>query len=168
MRQQSAEATGKPVDVAFTNNGGLRADLPRGPLTRGDVLEVMPFDNAMVVLELSGADLQSTLDRSSEHGGDPFSGVTFRIENRKALDVRVNGEPLDLQRTYRLCTNDYIVDGGGKYEAIKRARNVNRTGVLIRDAILSHIIREADAGRVVDSTVGGRIMSTDAPPNRGG
>ncbi|MBI5495727.1 MAG: 5'-nucleotidase C-terminal domain-containing protein [Deltaproteobacteria bacterium] len=164
MRTAAAESTGKPVDVAFTNKGGVRGDLPKGPLTRGDILEVMPFDNGIVVLEISGAELQEVLDRSSTHGGDPWSGVSFRIVDRKAVDVKVGDAPLDLARTYRLCTNDYIVDGGGRYEALKRAKNVNRTGILIRDALLAHVQRETEAGRLVDSTVGGRILSVDAPP----
>lgn len=167
MRAAAAEVTSRPVDVAFTNKGGLRGDLPRGPITRGDILEVMPFDNALVVVELTGADLQETLDRSAQHDGDPWSGVVFRIADKKALDVVVGGKPLDPAGTYRLCTNDYIVDGGGRYEALKRAKNVNRTGVLIRDAIIAHVQRATEGGRELDSEVGGRILGIGAPAEKG-
>jgi|GEM_PF-3474320 len=165
MRDAGTEVTGKPVDVAFTNKGGLRADLPKGALTRGHILEVMPFDNALVVLELTGEDLLGILDRSSMHGGDPISGVTFRIENAKAVDVKVGDAPLDPARTYRFCTNDYIVDGGGRYESIKKARNINRTGVLIRDALLNHVIHQTEQGKVIDVPNTPRVIGV-APPNK--
>lgn len=157
MREEAGELTGKPVDVAFTNLGGLRANLPKGPLTRGSVLEVMPFDNAIVVFELSGADLEEVLARMALRGGDPVSGVQYRLENQKALNIRVGGQPLDPARTYRVCTNDYIMDGGGKYESLKRAKNVNRTGVGIRDTLVSHIQRLTAAGRKLDSSMGDRV-----------
>lgn len=166
MRDAGAEVTGKPVDVAFTNKGGLRADLPKGALTRGHILEVMPFDNALVVLELTGEDLQGVLDRSSVHGGDPISGVTFRIENKKAVDVKVGDAPLDPARIYRFCTNDYIVDGGGRYESIKKAKNINRTGVLIRDALLNYVIHQTEQGRIIDVPTTPRVTGEAPPPNK--
>ncbi|MEW5849540.1 MAG: 5'-nucleotidase [Myxococcota bacterium] len=169
MREHASEVTGKPVDMAFTNVGGLRADLPGGPLTRGAVLEVMPFDNSLVVAEVKGTDLQEILDRSATHGGDPISGVSYTVRDKKAVEVTVGGQPLDPAKTYRICTNDYIVDGGGKFEALKRATRINRTGILIRDALLEHIMRETRAGRAVDSTVGGRIrIESSSAPAQGG
>lgn len=168
MRAQCAEATGLPVDVAFTNQGGLRADLPQGPITRGDVLEVMPFDNALVVMELDGVDLEALLNRTARHGGDPMSGVSMSIEAGKAKNVLIRGEALAPTGTYRVCTNDYIFDGGGKYEAFARAQHVNRTGILIRDAIIIHIMGQAAAGLPVVSSVGGRILGSGAPADGGG
>jgi len=163
MRKHAQEMTGEPVHLAWSNLGGLRADLPAGELTVGAVLEVMPFDNAIVVFELKGVDVQGVLDRSASHGGDPVSGARYRVVNRKAVDVQIDGAPLDPERVYRLCTNDYIVDGGGNYEAVSRAKKVNRTGILIRDAMLHFIQQESKAGREVDARIEGRVIVVGGP-----
>lgn len=164
MRTAAAEFTGQPVHMAFTNMGGLRADLPKGPLTRGAVMEVLPFDNSLVVFELGGADLALVVQRMASRGGDPISGVQYRLGGGGAEDIQVNGKPLDPAATYRVCTNDYILDGGGKYEALKRAVHINRTGILIRDVMVDHIVRETAAGRLIDSSVGGRVRRGSGAP----
>lgn len=163
MRLHAQEITGQEVHMAWSNLGGLRADLPAGDLTVGSVLEVMPMDNAIVVFELKGVDVQGVLDRSASHGGDPVSGVRYRVDGRKAVDVLIAGAPLDVEKTYRLATNDYIIDGGGKYESVNKAKNVNRTGVLIRDAMLHAIQEETRAGREIDARIEGRVTITKGP-----
>jgi 2',3'-cyclic-nucleotide 2'-phosphodiesterase (5'-nucleotidase family) len=164
MRAHASEVTGKPVDVAFVNLGGLRADLPAGDLTRGALLEVMPFDNTLVVMEVKGTDLQAVFDRAALHDGDPVSGARYVVRARTAVEVTVGDAPLDPARTYRLCTSDYIADGGGRYESLKRATRVNRTGILIRDILLGHVERETAAGRPVDARITGRVRVSNAAP----
>lgn len=163
MRSHAEHVTGQPIDVAFTNVGGLRATLPAGALTRGAVMSVLPFENTLVVLDLKGADLQSVLDRSAMHGGDPISGARYSVRDRKAVDAQVGGQPLDPQRIYRLCTTDFIMDGGGRFEALKHAARVNRTGVLLRDALLDYLADQERAGRPVDVHDGPRVKALDAP-----
>src|SRR5690606_41761385 len=54
MRTVAAEALGEPVDIAVTNNGGLRVPMPDGPITVGALIDLMPHDHALVLLTLSG------------------------------------------------------------------------------------------------------------------
>ena len=70
-------------------------------------------DPATLTLQLTGADLEAVLMRMALRGGDPVAGVQYKLEAQQALNIRVGGQPLDPARTYRVCTNDYILDGGG-------------------------------------------------------
>lgn len=160
MRAEAEQLTGQPVDLAFSNLGGMRADLAAGDITRGAIMEVLPFENTLVILELRGQDLQAMLDRSATHGGDPISGATFTVQDKRAVDVHVGGQPLDPQRVYRICTNDYIADGGGRYESLNRASNILRTGVLVRDLVLNHIQHQTAAGHALEPQGGPRVTTT--------
>jgi len=146
LRGQMPAHVGRRVDVCFQNMGGLRRNLDAGPVTEGDLVEVMPFDNTVVVFELDGASLQALLDRVAERR-DPISGVRYRREGNGAKDVTVEGAPLDRARPYVVCTNDYVFEGGGDYP-LHPAKNVVHTGVLVRDVF-------ADAIEAAEETSGG-------------
>jgi 2',3'-cyclic-nucleotide 2'-phosphodiesterase (5'-nucleotidase family) len=133
MRQSVEASTGKKADICFTNMGGLRRDLPPGSITAGMVTELMPFDNSVVVFVLSGKDLKVMMERLSQRG-DAISGARYTRQGDRLHEVIVGGRALDEKSDYRICTNDYIFDGGGNYP-LEPAREVNTTGVLLRDAI---------------------------------
>lgn len=115
------------VEVAFTNPGGLRADiqatgdLPR-LITWGDTFNVMPFGNTLTLLDLTGAQIQELLDQAATlHKGIlQSSGITWSWYNDTgdshpnewgAYWIRVGGEPLDSKRLYRVVTNNFVADG---------------------------------------------------------
>jgi 2',3'-cyclic-nucleotide 2'-phosphodiesterase (5'-nucleotidase family) len=155
MRSETSSVVGRRIDVCFQNMGGLRRNLDAGPITEGDLVEVMPFDNSVVVFELDGAALAALLDRVSERR-DPVSGARFRREGRSAKDINVGSAPLDPQETYVVCTNDYVFEGGGDYP-LKPAANVVYTGVLVRDTFISALEDAAREGRSIAPTVDGRV-----------
>src|SRR5687768_14024884 len=98
-----------PVDVAFINTGGIRIQqLAQGPVTRGKIFELMPFDNIIVVQELTGQQLQQFLDMTAARGGWPSAGLTMQIRDKKAVNVMINGEPLKLEKTYLVANSDYV------------------------------------------------------------
>lgn len=116
------------ADLALTNGGGIRASIPAGPVTLGDVYSVLPFDNTLAGVEATGADVLAAL----EHGVSQYpidwggflqvSGVTFSFNPDNApgervdkSSVKVNGEPIELNRVYRVATNDFLAAGGDAY-----------------------------------------------------
>ena len=99
-------------DVSYFNYGGIRTSLPEGELTVGKIYELMPFENEMVFLKLSGSQLQEFLNAIAEKGGDSVGGVRFLISDKKAVQVKINGEPLNPEADYWLVTNDYVAGGG--------------------------------------------------------
>ena len=121
-------ATG--ADVTLTNGGGIRADKvypPGSVLMRRDTQSELPFGNKTILLEVTGAGLLAALENGVggvEKGAGRFphgSGMTFRFDASKqpgsrVAEVTVGGEPLDLSRTYRLATNDFLGRGGDGYD----------------------------------------------------
>ncbi len=129
-------ATG--ADVALMNGGSIRADtiISPGPLTRRELLSILPFKNKVVKLELTGATLKAALEhgvsRSAEDAepgrfpqvaGLRFSFDASRPAGSRVVDVTVNGEPLDDNRKYTLATTNFLaIDGGDGYAMLKGAR----------------------------------------------
>jgi len=148
-------------DVAITNAGGLRADLPEGPIDRGHVLDAFPFLNDSVTLELPGGALRSVLEHgcSLEAGLMQVSGLRVdydlsRPVGARVHSVRVNDVPLEADRRYRVTTNSFLAEGGDGYAAFRDGR------VLARDVVLSTLVLEhiAKAGAVRLPTMG-RLMA---------
>jgi len=131
------------ADVGIVNSGGLRASFHPGNVTVGDVYSVFPFDNAVVTVDMPGKLMQQMLDTTASYLGGSgflqFSGVTFRIDGKKAKDVLVNGKPLDPKRTYKVATIDYVAQGGDRQPHFAEASNYQGQGVLLRDAVLDYL-----------------------------
>jgi 2',3'-cyclic-nucleotide 2'-phosphodiesterase (5'-nucleotidase family) len=121
------------------NHGGVRINrIGKGAVTRRTIYEVMPFDNLLVVAEVSGVLLQQYLDKiAADGGGGGVAGIRFAISEKKAVDVMVNGKPLDLNRTYKMVNSDYTLDSGSGIPAFKTLKQV-RSGYLMRDAIIQY------------------------------
>ena len=116
------------ADIGFVNGGSIRADLTYnpGPLTKRDVLSMLPFNNPIVKIELSGKLLREVVEHSvarsaedSEPGRFPqISGMSFRFDASKpagsrVLEIKVGGKPLDDSKMYTLATSDFLVSRGG-------------------------------------------------------
>lgn len=119
-------------DVAFTNGGGLRAPIDAGPVSVGEILEVLPFGNTMATFGLTGANLKVALENgvsaygtTSGTGRFPqISGMRFTFNPALPVGSRVlsadvwNGsafEPLDPDRVYKIVSNDFMRRGGDGY-----------------------------------------------------
>jgi len=126
------------AEVALVNGGSIRADLTYspGPLTMRDVLSMLPFNNPIVKVEVSGKLLGDILEHGvarsaedNEPGRFPqVSGVSFKFDTRKlpgqrVSDIMVGGKPLDEKKTYTLATSDFLVSRGGDgYTMFKDAK----------------------------------------------
>lgn len=154
--------TGAPVDLAFMNRGGIRCDMPAGTLTQGLVMQMMPFDNRVVVLDISGRDLLASFDVMAGRGGDGVSdGVTAVIDpsTGRCTSVRINGKEIDPDRTYRLATIDYLALGGDYMSPLKNGHEVARSeNILYKDAI-DHFLRLKKSGKKVKSKPGARMTA---------
>lgn len=139
MRVQASQKMGVQVDAAFVNFGGVRLTMvPAGPITRGKVYEIMPFDNVIGVQTLTGVQFQAFLDYVAARGGWPSSGVKFLIKGKQAIQVEIGGKPLDPKATYQVANSDYVIQGGDNCQVLKDLP-VKTTGYLLRDAILDYV-----------------------------
>jgi 2',3'-cyclic-nucleotide 2'-phosphodiesterase (5'-nucleotidase family) len=127
------------VEIGVVNYGGLRAPLPAGNITVGNVYELMPFENYISVLKLTGSQVQTMCDQLAARGGEPVSGIRFRIQDGKAVDILVGANPLDHSRTYWVATNSYMADGGDGVPVFLEAQERIDLNVLIRAAMIEYI-----------------------------
>ncbi|MDR7857007.1 5'-nucleotidase C-terminal domain-containing protein [Tissierella sp.] len=142
------EKTG--VQVAIQNGGGLRRTLEKGTITMGDLYEIMPFDNQLVTLEMTGADLKKAIDHGINNpdiGNGQFAGLIVEFDKDAEFENRItkisleDGTPLDMNAYYTVVTNDFLITGGDKYD-FSNARNIVDTFIPIRD-VLVEAIKEA-------------------------
>jgi 2',3'-cyclic-nucleotide 2'-phosphodiesterase (5'-nucleotidase family) len=158
MARQKIDAN---ADVAFVNYGGIRlTQLPAGPLTRWKAFELMPFDNILVVQELKGTMLQDFLDLTAAKGGFAVAGLTMQIQSKKAVNVLINGKPLDPLKTYKVVNSDYIVNGGDDAGMLTNLPQ-KTTGYLMRDAIMDYVRMHAVAGKQVNAQNEKRVINAE-------
>lgn len=151
----------KPV-MGVYNMGGIRAALPEGDVTYGDVLEVAPFENKICFLTLTGSDLMELFRNMASVGGEGVShGVELVISSDgRLVSARLNGREIDSEASYRIATIDYLAQGNDKMEAFKKKTAYNAPAAEENDTryIISAYFREmARQGKAADSKVEGRI-----------
>jgi 2',3'-cyclic-nucleotide 2'-phosphodiesterase (5'-nucleotidase family) len=129
---------GVKPDVAFVNYGGIRLpSVKAGIITRGKIYELFPFDNILLLVKIKGTVLQQFLDHISNRGGWPVAGMTMQIKNNKAVQVVIQGQPLDLNKDYTIALGDYTANGGDDAFMLKGLPQTNN-GYLMRDALIDY------------------------------
>lgn len=145
----------RPVDFVVQNYYGLRVEeIPKGEITLGMIYQLMPFENYLVMQDIPGTVVLELCNLIAGNDGWPVSrGISFEIVGGRADNIRIGDRPLDLEKSYRLATNDYLANGGDQCEFLRDFEQIN-TGVLVRDLIIDHIrgltedgenVRELDA-----------------------
>ena len=157
------------ADLAFTNSGGLRADLAEGTITRGAVYDVIPFDNTLVLVRLTGRQVRELLEDGLAHGRiSQQSGLRYRFDLSRPRDGRLlavtlaDGSPLDEARTYTVAVNNFMASGGDNYDTLARAGGQTDTGTLVREALERHLAALTRDGPL-DVRVDGRIENAGRP-----
>lgn len=141
MRQSAQGVVGSPVRFAITNAGGLRANLRPGQLKVADIFELMPFENELVVVELTGAEvIQVVKEGLVRRGGEPCSGVKVVVEGTPEQATLVvtwaDGSPIDPTATVKVATSDYLYGGGDSIPTLKKGRKPFTTGITLRQMLL--------------------------------
>jgi len=150
------------IDFAISNAGGLRIpSIPAGPLKRSTIYELLPFDNVLVVLSLTGKKVQQLADHMAEAGGWPVSeGFSMVISEGKATQVQILGEPLKEEHVYQVAMPDYVANGGDNAHFLTSIPQES-TGRFMRDAVLEYIAAKNKAGDPLRSSISGRITVTE-------
>lgn len=146
-------------EVSFFNYGGIRTSLPKGEITVGKIFELMPFENEMVFIQLTGAQLQQFFDIVAKFGGESVGGVRFVISNEKAKNVTVNGQKLNFEKKYWLVTNDYSANGGDDLAVFTQRLELVESGKKIRDIIISNFDERQKNNEVITEILDGRIKN---------
>lgn len=151
-------ADARPIDFCLLNYGGLRAPIPKGPVTRANIFELMPFENELVVLTLSAEKTLELFDYlASASVGMPVSGLRMSIRDEEVREVSINGAPFNPERPYKVLTTDYLAGGGDNMTFFLDPLNTEYLGIRLRDAIILHLQRQHGKGEEIKSKLDGRI-----------
>jgi 5'-nucleotidase len=164
------------ADIGFVNGGSIRADLTYNPgmLTKRDILSILPFNNPIVKIELSGKLLREVIehgvarsgpDEDSEPGRFPqVSGMSFKFDVAKpagsrATEIKVGGQMLDENKTYTLATSDFLVSRGGDgYTMLKNAKIMISADKAERDSEVFEKAIKSSPNSTISPRVEGRII----------
>lgn len=142
------------ADMAITNGGGIRASIDAGDITMEEVITVLPFGNYVIVKEYTGAQILAALEHGTASypelagGFAQVAGATFTLDlnkeaGKRVSNVKINGVPLDLNKTYKVATNDFMAVGGDGYEMLKEGKLVAELSAL--DEILIEYIQSLES-----------------------
>jgi 5'-nucleotidase len=142
------------VDVALQNGGGIRASIDAGPVTMGEVLTVLPFQNTLSTFQVTGATLLAALENGVsqiEEGAGRFpqvAGMSFSFDasqdpGNRVSDVMIGGAPLDPEKVYGVVSNDYVRNGGDGYDMFRDAMNAYDFGPDLADVTAEFIAANA-------------------------
>ncbi|MEJ8758174.1 5'-nucleotidase [Pontibacter sp. H259] len=157
LLEQTNKIVDIPVDMAQTTNGGLRVPLPAGPINVGNIFELMPFENEVIVLTLDGPTTKELFDFAAKTGISPIANATYTVKDGAATDVKIGGKPLDQSRTYTIVTSDYLASGGDNMAMFKKALKSEKVGIMMRDMILKHIKELTAAGKPIVANTAKRV-----------
>jgi 5'-nucleotidase/UDP-sugar diphosphatase len=146
-------------DFAFTNLGGIRAEIPEGEITPRDVFDVLPFGNRVVVINMTGKFLKEIMEWRVKglRAGVIMSGARI-VFNRNRPDFdrittfEIGGQTLDPDKVYRVATTDYIAQGNIGLEVMKTIpqEDIYYTGVMVRSMVESYIKKHSPLDPRID------------------
>ena len=175
IRAEASRKLGKPIVLAATNVGGLRKSvIPEGELRVRDIFELMPFENALVAFDLTGAQVLDLL-RVVVAYRDAQSGarIKYRIDSNKKPELEqarllIDGQEkeIDPAATYTVVSIDYLwkrrsttpSETEGNYSVLSHAKNIQPLGLTIRDTLIQYVKGETAAGREIKATLDGRFV----------
>ena len=138
------------IQIAIQNGGGIRASIDAGPVTMGEVLTVLPFQNTLSTFQVTGDFVIAALENGVsqwEEGAGRFpqvAGMSFTVDPSKPAgdrvsDVMVAGAPIDLAATYGVVSNNYVRNGGDGYGMFVNASNVYDFGPDLADVLAEYL-----------------------------
>jgi len=168
VRDRASKKLGKPVSLVITNSGGLRKDsIAAGDLRASDIFELLPFENSLVHLTLTGKQMLKLLSVVVS-SRDPQSGakIKYRFNAEKKpefitatlVDLEGHEREIDPQAMYEIVTIDYLLKvEGGSHSMLQLGKDIAPTGVTLRDAVMDYVKSETAAGKLVRAKDDGRF-----------
>lgn len=178
----AAKAAGTNAVIALQNGGGIRDSINAGEITQGEVLTVLPFNNDLVTITLTGQEILAALENgvstitTTKDGRFPhISGMRFDYDSTKPVNERIvrvqvkDGDkyvPLDLTASYEVATNAFTAQGGDFYASLEKAYKEGRVNLLYLPdyEVFTKYIEEVGNITAETSAVEGRIVDLQGSP----
>lgn len=159
LMKQTEKLSGKKVDMGITNFGGIRIDMPEGPVILDDMLSMFPFKNHLVYVEHKGSQIRKILEKMAAGRIEVLGGARIVVEDGRIVSAEIGGKPIDDNKVYGLVTISFLLSGGDGLALAENAVSVTEfKDVMIIDAVLEHIKAETAAGRPIAGQEDGRVV----------
>jgi len=171
IRAQSSVKLGKPVLLAITNAGGLRKNtIAEGQLRAADIFELLPFENALIEIDLTGEQLLKLLSGVVTRDAQSGAVLRYRLNAQKRpelVSVKLVNEgqltEIDPKATYTIVTIDYLLNlASGNYSILQQGKNAKPLGITLRDAVTDYVKAETAAGHSIKAKLDDRFVSVDS------
>jgi len=172
MRWQATTKVGKTIGLAVMNAGGLRrSTIGEGDLRVRDIFELLPFENALLTVDLTGEQLkrllETVLTANEAQSGARIIYRTTADKKNEAQNIKLRettgDNEIDPTRTYTIVTIDYLYNvGGPRYSILREGTNVKMLGITLREAIINYVKSETAAGRDIKPNLDGRFSMDQA------
>jgi 5'-nucleotidase/UDP-sugar diphosphatase len=164
--------SGQEVDFVLHNGGNIRAELSAGPITQEKILTILPFENYLFIASMKGSQIIelfnfiATIPQGNGGFAQVSGDVRFTIDKTSGAgtvkDLTIGGKPVEPNRTYRFCTNAYILGGGDGYEIMKDASDTFNTSLLLSYVVTEYI--RAQNGPISPATDGRMTITGGVRP----
>lgn len=144
-RAKDIGAEGMSRSMCLLNFGGLRAPINQGNVTVGNIYELMPFDNTLVLVELNGEQMKTLVTYLFEEGGQPIANAQMRL-SKNVQEVTIGGEPYNFDSNVMVITSNYLADGGDKMNFFKDPIRRFESGIFLRDIFINSVRTEKQLG----------------------
>lgn len=160
------------ADIALTNGGGIRASIDAGPITKGQVITVLPFGNYIQTKKVKGSDIVAALELGVSSYPEPLGGfphvggITFTMDagkpaGNRVSDVKVKGQPIQPDQSYVLATNDFMAAGGDQYTMFKDYPLMNDFSSL-EESVIAYLQKKGAVLPSPDSRI--KVIAAAAEP----
>ena len=144
--------SGEDIDFVLLNHGGIRAIISKGNITTRTAYEVMPFENALVVAKLKGEYVKELLDYVVDaKRAHPISRIKIVMDaNGDYSSANIQGKPFDINQSYYVLTNDYLLNGGDRMDFFKKRDTAYVLDYKIRNAMIDYFNKTDTISPVID------------------
>ena len=148
--------TGNNIDFALFNYYGIRNIIPKGNITVGNIFELMPFENKLVVVELDGSQILELINYIEfTKLAHPISHLKLEMNNEKITSILISNQPFDNRKNYYVLTHDYLQHGGDNMVFFKEPITLFNTQYKVRDAIIDYLM----SVDTLDAKIDGRFVN---------
>ena len=173
IRFEAERRLGKPVTLAIMNAGGLRKnEIKAGEIRASDIFELLPFENSLIAVDLTGAQLSTLLPLGVR---DAQSGARIQYKwsaqnkaefiSGKLVDSEGREQEIDPAKVYTIVTIDYLYNlNSGSYAILREAKKVTPLGVTVREAMMDYVKAQTAAGKAIQARGKDRLVQNGPDP----
>ena len=157
--EMARHRTGKSIDFAVINTGGIRTDFPAGEITRGHIWQTFPFTNYMSIVELRGSDVRDLFDQIASNGGEGVSKeVRMTIAGGNVEQLTIGGREIADDRLYRVATINFVAEGGDGMVAFRKAVSREDYPGFVYELMENYVVEATQKGQAIGTTSDRRII----------